>query len=145
MPHKLWWLIPLATMAAIVSYQDIRYRIIPNGVVVAVALLGVFYICQTEKFEQFYNFFIVLAVGAVLFYFNVIAAGDSKLLAAFSLMVSPNMMLWAVNVILFAGGTLAITQWVLGKTTGNSEWTNRGVPYGVPICLGSLLGIAASL
>ena len=79
----------------------------------------------------------VLTVGAVLFYFNALAAGDSKLLAAFSLMVSPNMMLLAVNVIFFAGGILAITQWILGKTTSNPEWINRGVPYGVPICLGA--------
>ena len=61
MPYKLWWLIPLAAMAAIASYQDIRYRKIPNGVVVVVALLGVFFICQTEKFEQLYNPFMVLS------------------------------------------------------------------------------------
>ncbi|OIQ25107.1 prepilin peptidase [uncultured Vibrio sp.] len=145
MLSNLWWLIPLAAMAAVASYQDIRYRKIPNGVVVVVALLGVFFVFQTGRFEQMLHPLMVLTFGAVLFYFNIVAAGDSKLLAAFSLMVSPNMMLLAVNVIFFAGGILAISQCVLGRMTNNAEWTSNGVPYGVPICLGSLLGIAASL
>lgn len=132
-------------MAVIASYQDIRYRRIPNGVVVIVALLGVLFVCQTEQYSHFYNPLIVLAFGTVLFYFNIMAAGDSKLLAAFSLMISPTVMLLAVNVIIFAGGILAIIQCGLSRLTNNTAWTNKGVPYGVPICLGSLLGIAASL
>jgi len=143
--YKLWWLLPIATMALIASYQDIRYRKIPNGVVFIVALLGVFFVLDTGRFEQLTLPAAVLAFGAVLFHFNILAAGDSKLFAAFSLMVSPDMMLLVVNVIIFAGGLLAIAQCVLSRMTNNPEWTNRGVPYGVPICLGSLLGIAASL
>lgn len=110
-----------------------------------ITLLGVFFVFEHGRFEQLLMPIPVLGIGALLFYFNIMAAGDSKLLAAFSLMISPSYFLLTVFIILSAGGALAISQWVISQITGNANWVNKGVPYGVPICLGSLLGIAASL
>ncbi|RTZ14455.1 prepilin peptidase [Vibrio aquaticus] len=142
---NLWWLVALAAMALIASYQDVRQRKIPNGVVTIIALLGVFFVFFYGRYTQLYLPIVVLVVGALLFKFNIMAAGDSKLLASFSLMISPHYFLLTVCLILIAGGTLAITQWILSRVTGNAQWVTKGVPYGLPICLGSLLGIAASL
>jgi len=135
----------LAAMALLASYQDIRHRKIPNGVVLVITLLGVFFVFNYGRYEQLVMPIPVFAIGALLFYFNIMAAGDSKLLAAFSLMISPSYFPLTVFIILSAGGALAISQWAVSQMTGNANWVNKGVPYGVPICLGSLLGIAASL
>ncbi len=135
----------LAAMALTASYQDIRHRKIPNGVVLVITLLGVFFVFKYGRYEQLAMPIPVLSIGALLFYFNIMAAGDSKLLAAFSVMISPNYFPLTVVIILSAGGALAISQWAVSQMTGNANWVNKGVPYGVPICLGSLLGIAASL
>ncbi|MFM2589800.1 prepilin peptidase [Vibrio sp. TBV020] len=132
-------------MALIASYQDIKNRKIPNGVVQVIALMGIFFVFNYGRYEQLILPILVLGIGMVLFYFNILAAGDSKLLSAFGLMISPDCFLLTIFIILFAGGALAIAQWIICQLTGNTEWVNKGVPYGVPICLGSLLGIAASL
>ena len=142
---KLWWLIPLAAMAFLASYQDIKYRKIPNGVALSVAVLGVFFVCIERDYSQFLIPLITLCLGMVLFKLNILAAGDSKLFAAFSLMIAPSYVLLTLWVISAIGGVLAIGLWGLSRLTKDTSWIDRGVPYGVPICIGSLLGIAASL
>ncbi len=132
-------------MALIASYQDIRYRKIPNKVVIAIAFIGGLFVCLNGYFYHIFTSLIVLAIGTVLFQIKVLAAGDSKLFAAFSLMIAPKYMLITMCFILLAGGVLAISQWTISKVMKRIEWMTKGVPYAVPICLGSLLGIAASL
>lgn len=132
-------------MALIASYQDIRYRKIPNEVVIAIAFIGGLFVCLNGYFYHIFTSLIVLAIGMVLFQIKVLAAGDSKLFAAFSLMIAPKFMVITTCLILIAGGILAIAQWAVSKVTENAEWVTRGVPYAVPICLASLLGITASL
>ncbi|UQA49726.1 A24 family peptidase [Vibrio sp. ED002] len=142
---KLWWLLPLATMAFIASYQDIKYRKIPNGVALSVALLGVFFVLSKGEYSHALSSMVVLVIGAVLFQLRTLAAGDSKLLAAFALMIAPQFLPLTIWLIVTLGGVLALTQWLISQIGIHPAGMERGVPYGVPICLGSLFGIAASL
>ncbi|PQJ65153.1 prepilin peptidase [Vibrio jasicida] len=142
MPLKLWWLLPLATMAFIASYQDIKYRKIPNGVALSVALLGVFFVLSKGEYSHALS---SMVIGAVLFQLRILAAGDSKLLAAFALMIAPQFLPLTIWLIVTLGGVLALTQWLVSQVGNHPAGMERGVPYGVPICLGSLFGIAASL
>ncbi|PMH46901.1 hypothetical protein BCU68_01360 [Vibrio sp. 10N.286.49.B3] len=78
--------------------------------------------------------------------FRIIAAGDIKLLTAFSLAISPVYLPLTLVIITFIGGVMGIGYYLYGKWSGNEKAVRqRGVPYGVPICLGCLFGIAASL
>lgn len=131
--------------AFIASYQDIKYRKIPNGVALSVALLGVFFVLSKGEYSRALSSMVILVIGAVLFQLRILAAGDSKLLAAFALMIAPQHLPLTIWLIVTLGGVLALTQWLVSQIGIHPAGMERGVPYGVPICLGSLFGIAASL
>lgn len=141
----LWWLAALAAMAVYVGYFDCRYRRVSNQ---SVLLMGILVVClriSMNQPPQGLQAFGVLFLGGVLFKLNVLAAGDSKLFSILSLAIDPSLMMLTLTTICALGGGLAIGLWGIAKVTGDPNWTQRGVPYAVPICLASLLAIAASL
>ncbi len=108
----------------------------------------VFIICimigvVTDNYENIFYPAIIFITGFVLFSFNIIAAGDIKLAAAFSIAVNPKYQLLVITIILLFGGIIALGQLAWKKCKTNEKID--GVPYGVPICIGYLFGIAASI
>ncbi|MGF1698363.1 A24 family peptidase [Vibrio lamellibrachiae] len=142
---NLWWLTVLAAMATYACYSDCKYREVSNRLVLCIALWNLSLLEFHGEAQQLIQPLAVLLIGSVLFKLGLLAAGDSKLLSAFSLVIAPQFFSITVVVIGVLGGVLAVSQWVIGRLTGDVSWTQRGVPYAVPICLGSLLAIAASL
>ncbi|KAA8666519.1 A24 family peptidase [Vibrio gigantis] len=142
---SLWWLIILAAMAAYACYTDCRHREVSNRLVLCMALWTLSRMEFHGEAQHLLHPAAVLLVGGVLFQMNILAAGDSKLFAALSLAIDSQFIVITLLLIGFLGGVLAISQWWLGRMTADIRWTQRGVPYAVPICLASLLAIAASL
>lgn len=88
---------------------------------------------------------IILIISMVLFYLNIIAAGDGKLAAALAAAILPEQLLDAVMLTLFIGGALAVfylikDRLILKKKKGE----DRGLPYGVAISVGFYLTIIAN-
>jgi len=88
---------------------------------------------------------LILFFGFVLTRLNIIAAGDIKLMAAFSIAIKPEFLTFTFLVIIFIGGLIGVLYLVMKLLYGDRYIKNEGVPFGVPISVGSLLGIAASL
>lgn len=106
---------------------------------------GFFFVLSKGEYSHALSSMAILVIGTVLFQLRILAAGDSKLLAAFALMISPQYLPLTIWLIITLGGVLALTQWLVSQVGNHPAGMERGVPYGVPICLGSLFGIAASL
>lgn len=132
-------------MSVYICYTDVRQRQIANNAVVVVALLCLSILLVNQQYPALMFSFIILVVGIGLFVLGVIAAGDIKLLAAFSLAIKPEYLLMALGLIVLLGGILAIGYLIYGAITDLKKVRQRGIPYAIPICLGCLFGIAASL
>ncbi|GLR73395.1 prepilin peptidase [Aliivibrio sifiae] len=110
--------------------------------------MAVFIICIlfgiiTDNFNNILCPVIILVTGFFLFLLNIIAAGDVKLAVAFSIAVNPKYQLLVITIILLLGGVVALCQLIWNEY--KSDGKVNGVPYGVPICIGYLFGIAASI
>lgn len=141
----LWWLMPLVTLSLYISYTDLVHRIIHNKTILLLFFICISILLKNESYISFLISFLVLIVGFFLFLLKVIAAGDIKLLAVLSLAIKPEFMLLSLFTVLALGGLVAIMYLVYGFFTDLQQVRQRGIPYAIPICLGSLLGIAASL
>jgi len=135
----------LTTTSLFVIYHDLSERKIPNNIVWLLMVLGIGSLGQSNQYERLLVALFILIIGIVLSNFNVLGGGDSKLLAAFSLFISVQYMPLVMAIILLLGGGLAAFYWLMYEVTQDRSWLERGVPYALPICVGSLLGIAASL
>ncbi|MDN3698531.1 prepilin peptidase [Vibrio cortegadensis] len=141
---SLWWLL-LTTISLFVCYQDITKRTISNRVVFLVMSLCSILYFQHSVFESVLYAVGILFVGFVLFNLNIIAAGDVKLLSAFSLAITPQYLPLTLFIITLLGSLLGVAYYLYAKCSDYKKIMGNGLPYGVPICLGCLFGIAASL
>lgn len=139
-----WWLF-LAIISLWICYQDIAQRTITNKSCIAIFIISALILVEQGSYESIKYSLVIFLIGILLFLLKIIAAGDIKLISAFSVAIAPKYILLTVIVILFLGGVLAIGQVIWIKSSGKSIKTNTGVPYGVPICIGCLFGIAASI
>ncbi|MGR6831652.1 A24 family peptidase [Aliivibrio wodanis] len=137
-----WWLL-LAAISCFVCYKDISERMISNRVCIAVFVMCSVFCVLTKNYHAITYSILIFIVGFTLFLINIIAAGDIKLASAFSIAVNPKYQLLVITIILLLGGVIAFSQLLWGKYRSNKNL--NGVPYGVPICIGYLLGIAASV
>ena len=153
-------------LAIYITYMDIRYRRIPNKLVLAILLVG---LTINTVFGGGRG--LLLSLGgfafafAVMFFFHLfgtLGAGDVKLFAAIGAVNGLSLVLPTLLVVALIGGILAIFQMVY---SGRARATMFGVvqffygllpgqrvprfdipadrsytlPYAVPICFGSLL------
>ncbi|WP_202933147.1 A24 family peptidase [Vibrio navarrensis] len=133
--------LPLLLLIAI---DDIKSRLIDNRAVVVltvIILLGWF--TQPNWHIWPYTLAIVL-VGLLLFQLGVLGAGDTKLLAVISLGIDPAYMPLTLVGIVMVGGVMALGYLLYGLMTDLSKIRQRGIPYGVPICLVGGLAIVVS-
>jgi prepilin peptidase CpaA len=78
---------------------------------------------------------VILLIGLVLFYFQLLAAGDTKLLAVLSLGIHPDYLPLTLVGITVVGGIMAIGYLLYGLCTDLRAVRQKGIPYGVPISL----------
>lgn len=145
MTINLGWLLTLTALSLYICYTDVRHRQITNGVVLIVALLCLSILVVNQQYSALMLSCTILMVGIALFLLGVIGAGDIKLLAAFSLAIKPEYLLMTLGLIVLSGGILAVFYLIYGAITDLNKVRQRGIPYAIPICLGCLFGIAASL
>lgn len=130
-------MLPLATLIILsfIMIGDIRQRVIHHHyllVLTLVMLLGWF--IQPNWSVLPYTLAILIA-GFVMFYLQLLASGDTKLLAALSLGIDPDFICLTLVGITIAGGIMAIGYLIYGFCTDLTAVRQKGIPYGVPIGL----------
>lgn len=145
MKVQAWFFILILITNIYIVFHDVKNRKISNNVIILIVLVGFFSIFIKGDASYLISPLIILIIGFVLFFFNVIAAGDIKLFSSLSLMISQQYILLVICLVLFIGGIQAYCQYSMYKLTSNEKWITRGVPYGLAICAGCVFGILASL
>ncbi|MUI55819.1 A24 family peptidase [Aliivibrio fischeri] len=138
----IWWTF-LFTISCIICYQDITRRTISNQMCIIVLIICICLVIKSSNYSSLYYTLIIFTGGFVLFIKKIIAAGDVKLISSFFIAINQNYQLLTFTIILLVGGVIS-TALLIHKVI-NKENTTMTVPYGVPICIGCLFGIAASL
>ncbi|MCE7535857.1 prepilin peptidase [Aliivibrio fischeri] len=138
----IWWAF-LFTISCIICYQDITKRTISNQMCIIVLIICICLVIKSGNYYSLYYSVIIFFVGFILFIKKIIAAGDVKLISSFFIAINQNYQLLTFTIILLAGGVISIV--LLTHKVINKKNTTMTVPYGVPICIGCLFGIAASL
>ena len=153
-------------MAIMIIYMDVRYRRIPNKLVLVTLLGG---ITLNTVFGGTHGLVVslggfALAFGVMFFFhaFGTMGAGDVKLFAAIGAILGISLVLPTLVVVALTGGVMAIFKMVYSrraKTTlfGVMQFfygllpgqtvprfdipadRSYTLPYAVPICFGSLL------
>ena len=134
-------LIILSLVSLVAINSDIRHRKISNITVIFAGLLSAF-IAFTGPMEQIQLLLpiIIIAVGVALMMLNILGAGDTKLLAAYSLGINPKLFPGVLMVITLLGATIAIAMMIVNR----QQARERGVPYGPAIAVGGCLGVILS-
>ena len=160
----------LLPLAAVITYYDVRYRRIPNVIVLATLLAGLtinIALSQTTGLLASLGG-LALAFGLMLVphVFGTMGAGDVKLFAAIGAVIGSRMVFPAFFVVVLVGALLAVYTMVRSRTVRKtmtgvfqifvSMFFNLGmprfekpevrqahsIPYGVAITFGSLLTVA---
>lgn len=151
---------------AITATYDVRYRRIPNRVVLMTLIGGM---AINASFGGWHGLLLSLAWGALAFalmlifhVFGTMGAGDVKLFAAIGTIFSSSLVLRAFLVVAITGGVLAICKMVYVGRVRTTMWRvfevfygllpgqrvprfelpddpSYTLPYGVAICCGSFI------
>ncbi len=151
-------MIALAAFAGLVVYaacSDIARLIIPNWV--SIALAAIFPVAALITGAPLMGVglhilfgFGVLAVGFVLFQFNIIGGGDAKLLAAVSIWTGMTAFMPFILWTAIAGGLMALALLTARQLLPVGTYPSfvdhllkkqNGIPYGVAIMVGALMAI----
>ena len=141
--QALGWLI-IVILSCLICYQDFKARKVRNDIVMVLAVVTCSLMILTGNYAAVYVCLGLFLGGLLLTQINVIAAGDIKLLMAFSLAIKPDLILLTFVVIGFSGGLLAVVYY-LSICMNKLSNQDNGIPYAIPICFSSVLAIAASL
>lgn len=118
-----------------ITYTDIRSRTISNKAIVAIFVTSIplaLYHHNTINILAALSF---LTLGFILFNFNILGAGDVKLISALSLSLTPQQIwpfLWLISVL---GGLIVF----IGFLFFRRSIRQSGVPYGPAIAVGFFL------
>ena len=156
-------LFPLALM---ISYMDVRYRRIPNKLVLLILIGG---ITLNTLFNGVHGLLLSLAgfafAFAIMFFlhvFGTLGAGDVKLFGAIGAISGLYLVLPMLLVVALTGGVLAICKMIYARRVGATMFgvfqffygllpgqtvprfvipadRSYTLPYAVPICFGSLI------
>lgn len=157
----------LTPLTALIVYFDVRYRRIPNKLVLAALLAG----CAVNTFWNGWNGLVVSIEGCLvgfglmllLHFFGAMGAGDVKLFAAIGGIIGVGLVVKTFVIVVLVGGVLAVVSMLY---TGTAVVTMQRVylilagflpgwkmpryevtpdrhtiPYGVAITLGSLISL----
>ncbi len=153
-------------LAIAITYMDVRYRRIPNRLVLATLIGGValnaFFGGWHGLLASLGGFALAFALMFFLHVFGTMGAGDVKLFAAIGAIFGASLVLPTLLVVAITGGVFAICKMIYSRRVGT---TMLGVahffygllpgqtvprfdvpadhsftlPYAVPICCGSLI------
>lgn len=153
-------------LAISISYMDVRYRRIPNNLVVLTLMVG--FIVNTI-FGGTQGLLVSLAGAALAFAlmfflhaFGTMGAGDVKLFAAIGAVFGSSLVLPTLVVVALTGGALAICQMIYARRVSTTMFgvfqffygllpgqrvprfevpvdRSYTLPYAVPICFGSII------
>lgn len=118
-----------------ITYSDIRSRTISNKAIIAISIVSIllgFYHHNTINILAALSF---LVLGFILFNFNILGAGDVKLISALSLSLTTQQIwpfLWLTAVL---GGVIVF----IGLLFFRRSIRQSGVPYGPAIAVGYFL------
>jgi prepilin peptidase CpaA len=153
-------------MAALIIYMDVRYRRIPNLLVLMIFMGG---LTLNTIFGGAHGLLMslggfALAFGLMFFLhaFGTMGAGDVKLFAAIGAINGISLVLPTLVVVALTGGVFAICKMIYSRRTGTTMFgvlqffygllpgqkvprfevpadRSYTLPYAVPICFGSLI------
>ena len=153
-------------MAVVITYMDVRYRRIPNKLVLVTLIggltLNTIFGGPQGLLASLGGF--ALAFGLMFFFhaFGTMGAGDVKLFAAIGAVNGISLVLPTLMVVALTGGLLAICKMVYSRRVMSTMFgvfqffvgllpgqrvprfevpsdPNHTLPYAVPICFGSLI------
>jgi prepilin peptidase CpaA len=151
----MFYLFPTLGLLLVVCFTDLRYRKIPNVVLVVSATYGLIVsflgIGQVGISDALLGFLVGLLVFSFPYYKAWIGAGDVKLMAVLGIYLGPTLTMTAAVYSMLAGGILALIYSAqpaqFKKLLGNlSEFKtgNQQMPYACAIFLGTCLAILIS-
>lgn len=158
----------LVPLAIVITYYDVRYRRIPNAVVLATLISGLAINSVTGGISgalaSICGCVLAFCLMFMLHVFGAMGAGDVKLFAAIGALIGSNMVLPTFLVITLVGGVLAVCAtlragefketlyrvlqifasllpgWEMPRFTVPAN-RRHTIPYGVAITTGSLISL----
>lgn len=134
----------LFILLGVAVYFDLRFRRIPNGLSLLVALASVPYWAGVSGLsmpatmgQQFLILLIALAPLLLLFAVGALGGGDVKLLGALLLWARAGDVLEMIAIIILAGGVVAVGAVVHALWRGRKP-SDATVPFGVAIAAGAM-------
>jgi prepilin peptidase CpaA len=132
---------------------DLRSRRIPNGLVLALAALGLarialsVYVTGALPYADLLVALAVFAAGALTFHLGLLGGGDVKLMAAGALWTGAALTGAFLMTTMLAGGVLAAVYLARGRLSGprTGERKPSTLPYGIAIAAGGVLATRAML
>jgi len=135
----------LALLLAYAAFGDVRARIIPNWLVIAIAALApvLWWVSGMSLWPEI-AFQIGVAIGfmvlfSIFFALNAMGGGDVKLIAALALWFPVIAFLQLLMVMSIVGGIITLGMWVREKVRKSGK--NIEVPYGVAISVAGIWAI----
>ncbi|EGR0107094.1 pilus assembly protein CpaA [Vibrio vulnificus] len=129
----------ISALAIYASMNDIKYRVIPNGAILAMLFLCTFfahssnYLLQTAPISA-----LCFALSITLWHKGFFGGGDAKYFPAMMLGIKPEHAIEAICYIGLFGGITVIGVYVY-CLIAQKEIKKIGIPYGLPISLSCLI------
>jgi len=151
----MFYLFPILVLLLVTCITDLKYRKIPNGVLVVSAVYGLVVsflgLGQVGISDALLGLLVGLLVFSFPYYKAWIGAGDIKLMGVLGIYLGPNLILLAAVYSMLAGGVLALIYSMqaaqMKKILGNLsklKMGNEQMPYACAIFLGTCLTIYTS-
>ncbi|MDC5707534.1 prepilin peptidase [Vibrio europaeus] len=136
------WLFLLTTLSILVAISDLISRKIGNGLCVSIALNAVAVALIFSGSVSVIVPVTIFLLGICLSQLGWLGGGDSKLLAAYAIAIDPQNIPLTLFMTTIVGGLVSVIYLVINRF---NHKTTEGVPYGVAIAIGGLLGVLASI
>ena len=170
-PETLALALMFVPLAISITYMDVRYRRIPNKLVLATLIGGVamnaFWGGRSGLLTSLGGFLYAFGIMLVLHLFGTMGAGDVKLFGAIGAVIGQPLVLQTFLIVAIIGGVLAVCKMVYTRRTASTmlgvahffygllpgktlphivipKDSSFTLPYAVPICLGSLVSFFLS-
>ena len=153
-------------LAGAISYIDVRYRRIPNKLVLTTLIIGItvntVFAGSQGLALSLSGFGLAFGLMFLLHLFGTMGAGDVKLFAAIGSMIGVSMVLPTLLIVALTGGVMAIGKMIYARRVSTTMFgvaqffygllpgqtiprfdipadRSYTLPYAVPICAGSLI------
>jgi prepilin peptidase CpaA len=139
--HGLLWGAAYSSLLAAACVYDLRWRRIPNWLVLVLGLLGVAFTLgrlpgRAGIGTAAAGFAVGLLLWIVPFALRMLGAGDVKLFAAAGIWVGAGAALHAAFYTAIAGGAMGLGWWLITRGRASTGEHRSTLPYGIPMALG---------